>query len=114
MNKITNYILQGWSYFTEKIGEIRLVNNYMINVICLFFMLIFGVFMVAWFEAWIVTGKADLQILLQAIDRLVMPSTLAVVKFVSESYKETKIEQAKIQFIDNNKNGIPDEKEGLV
>ena len=70
--------------------------------------------MVAWFEQWIVTGKADLQILLQAIEKLVMPSTLAVVKFVTESISQTKIEQAKIQFIDKNKNGIPDEKEGLV
>lgn len=114
MNKITNYILQGWSYFTDKIGEIKVANNYMINVICWLFCLIFGVFMVAWFEQWIVTGKADLQILLQAIEKLVMPSTLAVVKFVTESISQTKIEQAKIQFIDKNKNGIPDEKEGLV
>lgn len=114
MNKITNYILQGWSYFTDKIGEIKVANNYMINVICWLFCLIFGVFMVAWFEQWIVTGKADLQILLQAIEKLVMPSTLAVVKFVTESISQTKIEQAKIQFTDKNNNGIPDDKESVA
>lgn len=114
MKKITDYILQGFDYFSEKIGEIKLVNNYMINVVCWLFCLIFGVFMVAWFEQWFVTGKADLQILLQAIEKLVMPSTLAVVKFVTESVSQTKIEQAKIQFIDKNNNGVDDRKEGLV
>ena len=97
LKKITDYLLKGFDYFVQKICEIKVVNSYMINVICLFFMLIFSVFMIAWFEQWIVTGKADLSILLQAIDRLVMPSTLAVVKFVTEGYKETKIKQSEIQ-----------------
>lgn len=54
--------------------------------------------MVAWFEQWFVTGKADLQILLQAIEKLTMPSTLAVVKFVTESYSQTKIKQEEIKY----------------
>ena len=88
-------------------------NNYMINVVCWLFLVIFCVFLVAWFELWFVTGKPDLQILLQAIDRVTAPATLAAVKFISETYSKTKIEQAKI-FTDKNNNGIPDEKEGLV
>ena len=114
MNKIADYLLDSWKYFTDKITDFTVANNYMINVICLFFMLVFCVFLIAWFCLWYVTGKPDLQVLLQGMDRLVAPSTLAAVKFVAEGYKETKIEQAKIQFIDKNKNGIPDEKEGLV
>ena len=43
-----------------------------------------------------------------------MPSTLAVVKFVTESISQTKIEQAKIQFTDKNNNGIPDDKESVA
>lgn len=108
MKKITDYILQGWQYFTDKINGIVVANNYMINVVCWLFCLIYGVFMIAWFEQWFVTGRADLPILLQAIEKLVMPSTLAVVKFVTESVSQTKIEQAKIQFTDKNNNGIND------
>lgn len=96
MKKITDYILQGWQYFTTKLTDFTVANNYMINIICLFFMLVFCVFLVAWFCLWYVTGKPDLQVLLQGLDRLVAPSTLAAVKFVAEGYKETKIEQAKI------------------
>lgn len=114
MNKIMDYLLDGWKYFTDKITDFTVANNYMINVICLFFMLVFCVFLIAWFCLWYVTGKPDLQVLLQGLDRLVAPSTLAAVKFVAGSYQETKIKQAEIQFIDKNKNGIPDEKEGLV
>lgn len=114
MKKITDYLLNGWQYVTNKISDFTVANNYMINVICLFFMLVFCVFLVAWFCLWYVTGKPDLNVLLAGLDRLVAPSTLAAVKFVAGSYQETKIKQAEIQFIDKNKNGIPDEKEGLV
>lgn len=70
--------------------------------------------MVAWFELWYATGKPDLDILLQAVDRITAPATLAAVKFVTETYSQTKIEQAKIQFIDKNNNGIDDREENLV
>ena len=114
MKKITDYLLDGWKYFANKITDFTVANNYMINVICWFFVLVFVVFLVAWFCDWYVSGKANLQVLLQGMDRLVAPSTLAAVKFVAEGYKETKIEQAKIQFIDKNNNGIPDDKESVV
>lgn len=113
MKKITDYLLNGWQNFAGKMSGIVVENNYMINGVCWLFLVIFCVFLVAWFELWFVTGKPDLQILLQAIDRVTAPATLAAVKFISETYSKTKIEQAKI-FTDKNNNGIPDEKEGLV
>lgn len=114
MKKITDYLLNGWQYVTTKVSDFTVANNHMINVICLFFMLVFCVFLVAWFCLWYVTGKPDLNVLLAGLDRLVAPSTLAAVKFVAGSYQETKIKQAEIQFIDKNKNGIDDRVEGDV
>lgn len=114
MKKITDYILQAYDYFTNKMSSIVIANNYMINVVCWLFCLVFGLFIVAWIENWVVSGNADLQILLQGIDRLTAPATLAAVKFVTESVSQTKIKQTEIQFIDKNNNGIDDRKEGIV
>lgn len=114
MKKITDYLLSAWQNFAGKMSGIVVENNYMINVVCWLFLVIFCVFLVAWFELWFVTGKPDLQILLQAVDRITAPATLAAVKFVSETYSKTKIEQTKIQFIDKNNNGIDDRSEGIA
>lgn len=114
MSKVVNYLLSTWQMFTGKMSDIVVENNYMINVVCWLFLVIFCVFLVAWFELWFVTGKPDLQILLQAVDRVTAPATLAAVKYISETYSKTKIEQAKIQFIDKNNNGVDDRVEGDV
>lgn len=77
----------------------------MISFVCVYFIVLFTMFLAGWIQLWFVKGTADLPLLLKGIETLTAPAALSAIKFVTEMASKT--------IIDKNKNGIDDREESL-
>lgn len=107
LKNLINIFFNSMQLVSDKLNNYDVKDAHMINFVCVYFILLFTLFLVGWMQLWWIAGKADLLLLLKGIETLTAPAALSAIKFVTDKVSQTKI------IIDKNKNGIDDRLENL-
>ncbi len=103
---IVNIFFNSIQLVSNRLNTYNVKDTHMISFVCIYFILLFCLFLLGWIQLWIYNGTADLLLLLKGIETLTAPAVLSAIKFVTDKVSET--------IIDKNNNGIDDRLEKVI